>query len=199
MMTERLIHIHVPRTGGTTLRHLIQSVPNINVVADPAHWPYRKMVQSFPVGVEIPPAIAFIRNPWDWYASLWRWNRNIAYLGFTGSFEDFMEIVYRECFGDWNFGTLTNACKYLEFDQAQHVGRFEFLRDDIVRIFQIIIPDLVDEQWVRRQIARLGAVKKSEFPNGIELKSYKEYYTGWMRNMVAEWDRELIEKFGYEF
>ena len=100
---------------------------------------------------------------------------------------------------DLNAGGLTVAREYLQADKVDYTGRFEHYEDEIVRILQSIIPNLITEDQIRVEIARAGLKNYTRDPDGGHRRPFQTYYDTRMRNAVAEMEADLIERFGYSF
>lgn len=194
--------VHVQKTGGTSLKHLLRRrVPDLQQrggTHDPARRG-RELVE----GWEGLYRFAFVRNPWDrlvsWYSMLTQKRpakarprhprRFRAYvLREARSFEDFVV----RCTGvvrDFD-GT-----KSIAFDQLDYltgpdgellvdfVGRFERLEADVARL-----------------LARIG-VPDAPLPHrkATRHRHYTEYYTPALRDLVGERHRRDVAHFGYSF
>jgi hypothetical protein len=77
LITRHFVFIHFEKTGGTFLRRLIRDhlPPDWIVAREAIHAGYEKI----PAEYAHLPAIAFARNPWDWYVSWYHWMNQ--YLG----------------------------------------------------------------------------------------------------------------------
>lgn len=195
MLTDRFIHVHIPRTGGTTLRwSIFPAIKGLEILDDAEHLSYSMMVRRCQdLGYPIPPAFAVVRNPWDWYVSQWRWLQQIGEpIGLGNGFSEYMRIVASHSKPNWNFRSLSCAWEYLGVDRTQYIGRFESLHRDIPLILHEIMPDLIDQEVIRTTLSK---VKKRQ----TEHEHYSEYYDDEMRDWVAGWDTELIRRFRYEF
>jgi hypothetical protein len=132
---------------------------------------------------------AFVRNPWDWRVSLYfyiqRRPRHKFYnITSCMSFSDFVEWdVLRKpprqvdfiCDGDANI-------------IIDYVGKFENVNDD----FEIIrnklsIPNL------KTMLPQINVSTNREF------RDYRKYYNNETKNLIAEYFRDDIERFGYKF
>lgn len=66
IITDYFIYIHVTRTGGTFLNHLIMNqVPGARMLR------YHGHLGDLPSDYSQLPVIGFVRNPWDWYVSMY--------------------------------------------------------------------------------------------------------------------------------
>jgi hypothetical protein len=77
LITKYFIFVHYKKTGGTFLRRLFRDHLPADWVVDrqPMHAGWNKIPEQY----AHLPAIAFIRNPWDWYVSWYHWENQ--YLG----------------------------------------------------------------------------------------------------------------------
>jgi len=146
-----------------------------------------------------PPAVVFIRNPWDWYVSQWLRNLQISYEGFADSFVQHMTIIRENRVPNWNFKTLTFAWEWLQADNARYIGRFESVEDDMIRSILAVASDLVTSRELHTIIEKLGKSRLAPGPKGQDRKPYWEYYDERLISWVAEWDKNLIARFGYQY
>lgn len=69
LIHERFVFLHVPKTGGTFIRHALgQELPSCRALPGmpgSAHWGWDRIP---PEAADL-PVLAFVRNPWDWYVS----------------------------------------------------------------------------------------------------------------------------------
>ena len=65
IVTKRFVYIHTSRTGGTFLNKLIlEHVPGAQMLK------YHGHLGGLPEEFSHLPVIGFVRNPWDWYVSM---------------------------------------------------------------------------------------------------------------------------------
>ena len=65
IVTDHFVYIHVSRTGGTFLNKLIMNhVPGARMLQ------YHGQLRDLPEEHGDLPVIGFVRNPWDWYVSM---------------------------------------------------------------------------------------------------------------------------------
>jgi hypothetical protein len=205
----KFIFIHVQKTGGTSIDHMLRQHFPDAVRWHGKHGRARDGIAE--MGMERWRdyySFAFVRNPWDrlvsWYAMIddrrrarpfyKRWQREpfkiriwnqVVTKGRT--FEEFLdnctEIIFdRGCYKSFAFNQidyLTDANGHMAVDQ---VCRFENLAEEVSGIF-----------------ARLGI--KDELPrrNKSEHGHYSSWYDARTRDLVAERFARDIEAFGYAF
>lgn len=199
MLCKSVMHVHVPRTGGSTIRAFLPSIGGGIVVSDP-HLPYSNMAARCK---EPPPSFALIRNPWSWYVSQWCWIQHIGQGGFKGSpFVDFMQYVMENTASEpvdlLNFTSLTNAWKYLEADKVDYIGHFENFRGELGRILMAILPNLAEDTFLNL-LAKAGRRRQAPRPDGKAHGDYRQYYNGEIREWVEKADADLLRRFGYDF
>jgi len=193
MLTDKLIHIHIPRTAGTTFRLRVVRSLRVKILDYSSHKSYSHyQTVCNRLGYEVPPAFAVIRNPWEWYVSMWGRVNKIKRNGWCGgTFEQYMECIKLECIDHWNFKPLMNAWNVLEADKADFVARYESLYYDIPRFIKSIIPS-TDELTIK-------LIFMSERFRKTEHHKYQTYYNDKTQQWVADWDSELISRFSYSF
>lgn len=188
MLTSKFIHLHVPRTAGTTFRLKIAKHIDVEIIDKKAHQPYSYYANQCD---EVPPAFTVIRNPWDWYVSMWGRANKIKHQGWKGStFKEYMECVKNHDIDHWNFDTMTGAWETVEADRADYIGKYENLYCDLPRILNEIMG--VDQGVIKQALASTRFRVTSHMP-------YQRYYDPMMRGWVRKWDRRLISYFQYTF
>lgn len=203
MLCEKLIHLHVPRTGGQKIRSVIRS--QCRVLDTRTHAPYSQLLRRCSdLGIQPPwpPAVAVTRNPWDYYLSRYCKAREqietqgphpLASLSFA---EHMMEIysAWKEdrrpkgAVGRTFIRTLSQWDSWIVDVSGAEIFRFEDWDPLATRVADLLeIPENV----------RSGLF--SERTNTSMHKRYPGYFNGRMRKWVAEMDRAYIEKHRYRF
>jgi hypothetical protein len=99
LLRDGSVFLHIPKTGGQTVRRLLQSsnllvTPEDLEVTGPVEWPFRTdpsydnlrgHATCRMCGVPPDRCFAFIRHPLDWYRSQWAFT-----VGKRGSVENFL-------------------------------------------------------------------------------------------------------------
>jgi len=94
IVTDHFVYIHVSRTGGTFLNRLI-----LSQFPDARMLQYHGHLENLPSVYSNLPVIGFVRNPWDWYVSMFNdYRRKPQYVFRTlsnGGQLDFSDTVTR--------------------------------------------------------------------------------------------------------
>jgi hypothetical protein len=216
VLTRHFVLLHVPRTGGQFLRKIcFEQLPAdwfIRNALD-AHTPYEVIADDF---ADL-PMFALVRNPWDWYVSIYH------YLTQTLSPEDrgpMWDTAYERGRGDFK-SVVTRLCtpegfenpttkpimERLDCDHGTAVwwriagegvgagrvelGRFESLQQDF-------------QSFLERHDVPVGksftAALASEPPFGASRRdTYARYYDDELRQLVGRRARRIVDAYGYEF
>lgn len=129
-------------------------------------------------------SFAFVRNPWDWQVSLYKFilrDPNNHHHEIVKGFTDFSEYIEWRCVEE-----VRHQKDFLYSDSGDklvdYIGRFESLEDD----FSFIC----DRIGISASLPRL---------NVSERRPYKEYYTSQTAELIRKTYQPDIELFGYEF
>jgi hypothetical protein len=130
---------------------------------------------------------SFVRNPWDTYVSGYWWRK-------SGSVPEHFEDI-KQHFKQWLLdGNGRRNYAIISIDGvvvADFIGRYENLGADFKKAFEPLhmeppaLPSKVEP--------------KSKGSFRLRDEPYQEYYDDESRAYVAEADRPLIERFGYQF
>lgn len=129
-------------------------------------------------------SFAFVRNPWDWQASLYTFmlknteHRQHELIKSLGSFDKYIE---------WRCREEVRLQKDFIFDEYDNqivsfVGRYEKLNEDFNYICQ-----------------RIGIATELQKLNTSQTRPYQEYYNKHTISLVADTFAPDIKAFGYEF
>lgn len=167
IVTSEFVFIHMPKTGGGFLSAAINRSMEARFCGP--HLAYHHV----PPEAAHLPAIAFRRNPWDWYVSLWAYHKR------EGADETFEELLRRAFAHKHDLYTRVFAHVVGQAavrDGRVHLGRFEHLRSDFVTFLDrndIKVPEL------REFVLTAAPVNTSERAD------YRSYYDDQSRELVA--------------
>jgi chondroitin 4-sulfotransferase 11 len=206
----RCIHVHIPRTGGTSIEHalgmfhdwkienrtalfgLIRSPDLLEAVSVSRflqHATAREVLALLPPECAGYFSFAFVRNPWDRMVSVFCHQDPHLAMQAAAAGVDLPSLT---------FGQFLDAARSLAhvhlLPQVQFIhdergtclvdflGRFERLAQDFALIKE-----------------RLGIDADLACHNRSSHEDYRSYYDNHSRRLVEEMYREDIEAFGYEF
>jgi len=237
IVTEHFVYIHVSRTGGTFLNKLIlEHVPGARMLQ------YHGQLKDLPDSYSQLPVIGFVRNPWDWYVSMYfdyRRKKQYVYeiiseggvVGFKETVARFLRLgdnsdqsknlldklvaaapeaintqtpsrlgnpglrsehfaAFPKEFGYYSW--LTRLMFEAKKRHRVHLGRFENLREEALRLFTLT--DTPITAGITAYLQQADALNSSPRPTDII-----GTYSPELELLVAEKDKYLIDQFGYDF
>jgi hypothetical protein len=197
MITDKFIHLHFPRTAGTSLRHLLlKKYRQHYTVIDSLNHPSWHMIEQYP---EM-PKFMLIRNPWSWYVSWYFHKKEHGVIK-----ENFDEYLDNMLTADWSeepnpnrrfipwqiYATCTKT-----FMGFTHHGTTDILKyEDLPESYANLVAKYTDieEQEIAFDLTQTW-IRMSKY-----MKNYRHYYTKEMRDKVFSADKYLIQRFGYKF
>ena len=213
MVTEQVLFIQMPHTGSGAVHEVLLRTKGLNIIDVVAHQSYKYSVEKcVEAGYIVPPAFAFVRNPWLWNVSMWTWayhvcgnRRGFAKTGRT--FMDFLEFRRKfeegreyEGIYDGVFSGMQGAWRNLGGDEVQFIGRTETIFEDGPRILSTVMPHLVSFGWAKEQFLDIGLLNEVNQPGTNHFHGpYQTFYTPETRGWIAKWEAEIIDRFGYTF
>lgn len=237
IVTKYFVYIHTSRHAGTFLNKLIlKHIPGARMIQ------YHGHLKDLPEEFSHLPVIGFVRNPWDWYVSMFfDYRRKSQYiyqiisdrntLGFKATISRFLNLgdnsdqskrlldqlskiaptvmnaqtpqrrrlpnLRSEHFanyaGDQGYYSWLFQLMY-ESPRTHriHIGRFENLREEVLRLFELTGTPITIR--ITDYLQDTGVMNSSPRP-----ETYISGYTPELEKLVAEKDAYLIDQFGYVF
>lgn len=201
LITKDFIFLHIPKTGGVSLRTAIRRFwPRGYVVFDsePTLGRHASWV-SVPSRFKGLPTFALVRNPWDWYVSWYQFQRRGYLRGFSGdpyfmlcsqnlarNFNDTLFKVLEPPAADGYFTNLvrdlipTESGATLVESERMGNGFQAFLESHQIKLPAGLLNFLNTRRLNARSSPRHG-----------------QYYSEALAQKVAIKDKALIERFGY--
>lgn len=207
--SKHFVFIHFPRTGGRFVRQMFK-------LFAPGKWDTKLLgehmhVSDIPESHQDLPRFGFVRNPYDWYVSWYSFHMNVwrneifNEISDNGT-KDFKSTLISGCEMDYSlifkdaFDTdrYNSVGGYTAFMLAMfgtdienvRLGRFENLREDLLSI----ISDITELPLLLKYgVNWYPKVNKSPH------KHYSEYYDDELREIIAEKDKMMLDRFGYKF
>jgi len=238
IITKYFVYIHTSRTAGTFLNKLILShVPDAQMLQ------YHGHLKDLPRAYSDLPVIGFVRNPWDWYVSMYfdyRRKRQYSYQVISeGGALDFEATVSRylslgdqsaqsnsllealvdiapveinaqtrprlanpglrsEHFAsfpetDGYYSWLFHLMYESENTHSIHIGRFENLREEALRLFELTGTPITSA--ISTYLHDAGVLN----PSPRRPRCFVEGYPPQLEQLVAEKEKYVIDRFGYDF
>jgi len=237
IVTKHFVYIHTSRTGGTFLNKLIfEHVPGAQMIQ------YHGHLRDLPQKFRHLPVIGFVRNPWDWYVSMYydyRRKQQYIYqivsdrgvLGFKETVSRFLRLGEGDDQSKRLLDQLVKAAPsiigprtpprrgtpglrsehFVDFPESQgyyswlfqlmhesdgnqqiNIGRFERIREETRRLFELTGTPITEgiDAYLKEARALNSSPRPGSFTGG---------YPPELEQLVADKDRYLIERFGYEF
>lgn len=199
LVTKDFVFLHMLKTGGTWIREVFaaEAIPN--------DLPKHAIANRIPTEHRHKPRLGFVRNPWDWYVSLYeylsRYHPDEPFWGHMRLTEGF-ETMLRQAMvpsepADGYIPSVmrSTGCDYMTaafemtFRDTQ-IGRFEDLRGELADFLARNGIPVSDD--VRERLETLPAVNQSD------RRPTEDYYTPELRDMVTR-RCALVERFKYSY
>jgi hypothetical protein len=197
---KNFVFIHIPKTGGTWMRHACKQLPTYQGEIN-----NHISVTRVPTEHRNKPVFAIARNPWDWYVSIFTHHQ------FMGeNLKKHPELLQRGL-----AKPLPPEFKFDSFEQsldARSTGEIptlsqtvEKLTNNSVRFYHFETKPIecllafLSELSVKVAANSLQKLRSIPKINEYDHKYYAHYYTPRLRELVTELDSEFIERFGYTF
>jgi hypothetical protein len=194
--------VHIPKCAGYYFKSIFGlrpedgTVPNITVVpTEDGHWTYKELIKELDLIPEDYEFIAIVRNPWEKLVSEYFYVAQTAphvhgnYIEHalmnsnSLSFPQYVKGMITGRFGDgipiWDY--LTDEEGKLA---VKNIFRMETLNSDIT------------EFLVQKGVNHTCSERKQ---NTSEHRPYQEYYDEETKQLVASFEKRVINHFGYEF
>jgi hypothetical protein len=203
--SQRLLFVHVQKTGGVTVEKVLGEVlPDVRPLSRGSRLRHHTMAQA----LDAEPALVdywtfgFVRNPWARMVSWWSMIQSMKtraaaggrnpqrmldtnkFLAHAATYADFDEFVMK---GTEELARLRRPqINYLRTPtkRAEFIGRTESFADDLQKVLD-----------------HLGAEPPASFPHANQSSHghHREYYTDQTRDRIGTLFAPDLDEFGYEF
>jgi len=190
------VFLHIPKTAGQFVLSFLHKYKTKNARAG-SHVTYDQEIKD---GTK---PYLFVRNPWDWYVSRWVYNLYCQKQYFKCTFKEHLKglpsfdtsVIIKPPNKDmrefiWKCRTLEEWCSYMSCGQQISIFAMENIVEamkNIVVIENINLDDEKIEEFCTNTIA------------SIPHPHYRTYYDEESKELVCQYDKEIIEKFNYSF
>ncbi|HEX8206175.1 MAG TPA: hypothetical protein VF587_08960 [Solirubrobacteraceae bacterium] len=194
VVTEHFVVLHVPKTGGTFIREMLWAeLPRERFVPAPSvhHLAWREL----PAEARARPALAYVRNPWDWYVSRYHYarqrhpDRRPPTL-IARTFEEEVRAALSRPRTDLFTRRFDRIVRGAAEAGKLTVGRYERLVDDLL--------DFLDGTGAPFDAGLGDRLRAAPRVRASEHDDYRSYYSPELRDLVGE-RCALVARFGYEF
>lgn len=199
IVCSETLFIHIPKTGGTSIRdaildcgapcHLVTKVgdPKGNLREKPntfnPHVSAATLLPSFGPALDNLFTFTFVRNPWDRYVSWWAWRKDGR--AFNQFLREILDDVERTNVHPPIPGNPPRQDDYFEHPALYNfVGKFERLSQD----WQEVLAQTT-----------LPASSYLQTLNTSKHTHYRDYYDTDLRKLVQQHEPYTIETFNYRF
>lgn len=174
--TNKLIYIHIPRTGGTPLEHFFVEKDWDNIAHCTKHIDCRKAKEIYFREWDSYLKVTSIRNPWEWIVSLY-FSHN-RHLGKTwDEYVNNPNLLGHE-------QILTSQDEMIG-EEMDFIIRFENLQADFEKLCEKVGATPIT-------LPHINYVKTPH-------KHYSTYYNKKQKEIIAERFKRDIDRFGYNF
>lgn len=227
--TQHFTWLHVPKTGGTWLHDVLtkHAPPSWGLVGgEAAHVRLFEVPMALEHWNGVPeriglPIIATVRNPWDWYVSLYFyleqhrvngtggyalppterpeglrvWTRRYAQGNDVAGFRKAMPLILEDMHRRSGYMAVTNPQTYFLRHGDGSLGvtpvRFEGLRENMIEALALIGAPIPSS--LQTALRSAPAINRSGHAG------YVDCYDDATRRLVAQREGWLIDTFGYRF
>lgn len=218
VVSKDFVFLHLQKCGGSFIRDfMLKHVPNSKKIV-PQHNGFSTITNQH----KSKPIIGVIRNPWDWYVSLYFYHMSDMKNSFMydilkkgGDLKGWLKLFLTKDSGsyhDMKFGWMkthsTGPYTYRVFKcfnrtdlKINDINDGDFSKVQIIKM-ENLVPNFLevlsdnDIQLSDKTKEALISKKKVNTSNHTD---YRDYYDDETRELVATKDKMLIDKFGYEF
>jgi hypothetical protein len=205
IIKNKLVFIHFPKTAGTAIKRRNGSKASIVNYRHAGIQQLPKIFRKFPI-------IGMIRNPFDFYVSLYYYFRNNKnkWKGYKHLFLQYcVDDEHIDLNGDFNMVKrdfekhlriwLTKGDEHevnIDNYQTGLISRLhQEMYDSSVNVFKFEDIDSLNDFLTSHELSPLGC----NHINNTNHRHYREYYSNELVKLVEQYDSMLLAKYDYHF
>lgn len=198
LLLPHSVFLHVPKTGGTTVRFALDAAGIDTEELGETHENLCQLRERYADRIAGKFLFAFVRHPLSWYQSHWSFCMATGWSPYQHQPVDSVVMDYtfpgfiRKCIRHWPALVNMTYGNYVgrETQEIDFVGRQESLIDDLVMALTAA-GEYFDEDALRC----VGPLNRS-----ASLSPWKQHcqYTQQLAEEVAEAEREAMDRFSYD-
>lgn len=203
---QRVLFVHVPKTGGSTIDHIFdhEVADARKVKGARRHWTYAQLLEKEPALSDY-WSVGFVRNPWARMVSWWSMGNDVHARAEAGKPRAMRHLrrqpevwePFGRYRGDFRAFVLEGTRQVPRFGQAQ-LSWLTGADGQPVDFVGQVESFAADANVVREHLG-LEPVPEQLRKNSSSHEHYSEYYDDEIRERVAEVFARDIEAFGYTF
>lgn len=217
VITDKFAFLHLQKCGGSFIRNWILENISSSKFIKPQHEGftlYKNQIGNKPI-------IGIIRNPWDWYVSLFHYNFESKggilkpIFKENDNFESWLKRVMNKKNGrvhdlDFNwigkfdvgpFSFRMIKCFNKSGLSIKNLSEINLNKINIIKL-ENLVPNIIkvlEENNIKLSEKQLKSLQSRKKENTSKRDSYKKYYTDELIELVTYKDRFIIENFNYEY
>ena len=200
--SERVLFVHVPKTGGMTIQNVLESSGlEVRTLPGSRHHTLETILLEEPALRDY-WTFGLVRNPWERMLSWWTMIQRASRKAQAGDpaamrkFERYPVWNAAQHYPDFETFVMQGTRDVAELGLAQ----IDYLRDGTRRADFIGRTETIEQDVdvVRKQLG-LGASLEVPHRNRTRHGHHRDYYTDAMRDRVAEAYLPDLDEFGYRF
>lgn len=180
----KCIFIHIPVTGGSVIEKSLTGIDWQHVDPRTKHMDCELSKIYYAKNWEEYKKFSIVRNPWDWFVSMYSKTRPKELEGI--SFENYIKMYSKFQYMSWEYPlNRIQLPFYPSVKEVDHIWFFE----NLVETFS----DICEFIGVEREFCQ------TRLHSNLREKDYRPYYNDKTKDLVAKLFKEDLEVFQYEF
>ena len=218
VLKNNIIYVHIPKTGGRCVNNIFRKLDMID-----GEYPFHSSVNDLSDEHVNYEKVATIRNPWEWYVSLWafkkRKNRQFPkkgikkrrYMDANSDFPTYLKRMFDDEYTS-QFNNIVHLVGGKKIDlnemKEQDIGAYTNVfkdqcytdgKDNVTRYIKLEKFHTDFQKAFKLTDEQVKSIDLSRRIGMSDHNHYKSYYTDELVDLVNHKERLIIEKFDYSF